>query len=155
MVMPNDTNPLGTIFGGRVMEWVDICGAIAAGRHCRSAVVLAGLDSMSFLHPIHVGEFAILLSSVNFVSNTSLEVGVKVLAENPFTGERRHTSSAYLTYVSLDASGRRQPVAPLVLETDDDRRRFDDGCRRRHLRLATRPQSPLATHTTAGTTPPS
>ena len=106
-------------------------------------MVLAGLDSMSFLHPIHVGEIAILRSSVNYVSNTSLEVGVKVMAENPFTGELRHTSSAYLTYVSLDASGRRQPVAPLMLETDEDRRRCSDAIRRRHLRLATRPEPPL------------
>ena len=141
MVMPNDANPLGTIFGGRVMEWVDICGAIAAQRHCRTPVVLAGLDSMSFFHPIHIGEIALLTSSVNYVSSTSLEVGVKVMSENPLTGERKHTSSAYLTYVSLDATGRRQPVAPLILETDEDRRRWDDGCRRRHLRLATRPQS--------------
>lgn len=151
IVMPNDTNPHGTIFGGRVMEWVDICGGIAAGRHCRTAVVLAGLDSMSFLHPIHVGEVAVLVSSVNFVSNTSLEVGVKVMAENPFTGERRHTSSAYLTYVSLDAAGRRQKVTPLMLETDEDRRRCDDGHRRRLLRLATRPEPPAG----ASATPPS
>lgn len=143
MVMPNDANPLGTIFGGRVMEWVDICGAIAAQRHCRTPVVLAGLDSMSFYHPIQIGEIALLKSSVNYVSNTSLEVGVKVVSEDPLTGERKHTSSAYLTYVSLDSDGRRQQVTPLVLESADDHRRWDDGCRRRHLRLATRrPESP-------------
>ena len=141
IVMPNDANPLGTVFGGRVLEWVDICGAIAAQRHCRTPVVLAGLDSMSFYHPIQVGHIAMLWASVNFVSNTSLEVGVKVVSENPLTGERKHTSSAYLTYVSLDAQGKRQHVAPLIAETDEERRRFADGNRRRHLRLATRPQA--------------
>jgi acyl-CoA hydrolase len=138
IVMPNDANPLGTIFGGRVMEWVDICGAIAAQRHCRTPVVLAGLDQMSFLHPIHVGEIAVLKSSVNYVSNTSLEVGVKVMSENPLTGARCHTSSAYLTYVSLDERGTRQRVVPLVLETDDDRRRWEEGRQRREHRLAVR-----------------
>lgn len=142
IVMPNDANPLGSVFGGRVMEWVDICGAISAQRHCHTPVVLAGLDSMSFLHPIHVGEIAVLQGSVNFVARTSLEVGVKVMSENPLTGERKHTSTAYLTYVSLDAQGVRQPVAPLGLESDEDRRRFADGRRRREQRLATRSSRP-------------
>lgn len=142
IVMPNDANPLGTVFGGRVMEWVDVCGAIAAQRHCRTPVVLAGLDQMSFLHPIHVGEIAVLKSSVNFVSQTSLEVGVMVMSENALTGECRHTSSAYLTYVSLDAQGVRQLVRPLRLETDEDRRRFEEGRRRREVRLEARKREP-------------
>jgi len=142
LVMPNDANPLGSVFGGRVMEWVDKAGAIAAQRHCRTPVVLAGLDQMSFLHPIRVGEVAMLKASVTFVSTTSLEVGVKVVSENPLLGERKHTSTAYLTYVSLDHNGVPQKVPPLHLETDTDRRRFLEGERRRHLRLATRPPKP-------------
>jgi len=135
IVMPNDANPLGTVFGGRVMEWVDIAGAIAAQRHCRTQVVLAGLDEMSFHAPIKIGHIVILKARVNYVSNTSLESGVKVLSEDPLTGEQRHTSSAYLTYVALDGAGDRVPVPRLDLETDDDRRRFHDGERRRRIRL--------------------
>lgn len=142
IVMPNDANPLGTIFGGRVMEWVDIAGAIAAQRHCRTPVVLAGLDEMSFHAPIKIGHIALVKARVNFVSHTSLESGVKVLSEDPLTGERRHTSSAYLTYVALDAQGNRVRVPRLDLQDDEDRRRFADGEKRRALRLQHRKGGP-------------
>ncbi len=142
LVMPNDANPLGTVFGGRVMEWVDIAGGICAQRHCRTPVVLAGLDQMSFMHPIHVGEVALLAAQVSFVANTSLEVGVTVTAENPLTGERRHTSTAWLTYVSLDPRGAPAKVPPLEVETDEARQRFADGARRREARISQQRKPP-------------
>jgi len=135
IVMPNDANPLGTVFGGRVMEWVDIVGAISAQRHCRAPVVLAALDDMQFLHPIMVGHIAVLKARVNWVGNTSIEVGVKVTSENPLTGELRQTSKAYLTYVARNEEGRAVRVPRLILETDEDRRRFADGAERRRERL--------------------
>jgi acyl-CoA hydrolase len=139
VVMPNDTNPLGTVFGGRVMEWVDICGAIAAQRHCRTRVTTASLDSLSFLNPIPTGHIVVLQARVNYVGHTSLEVGVKVMSEDPLTGARRHTSTAYLTYVSFAADGSKCEVPRLELETDDDRRRFRKGELRRQQRLSHRP----------------
>jgi acyl-CoA hydrolase len=138
MVMPNDANHLGTAFGGRVMEWVDIAGAIAASRLCRRPVVLAELDQMTFWHPIKVGHIALLLARVNFVGTSSMEVGVKVLSEDPLTGERRQTSTAYLTYVALDTSGSKLTLPQLALETDDDLRRHAAAQERRAQRLSRR-----------------
>ena len=138
LIMPNDANHLGSVFGGRVMEWVDIAGAISAVRLCRRPVVLAELDQMSFHHPIRIGHVAILLARVNYVGTSSIEVGVKVLSEDPYTGERRHTSSAYCTYVALDPLGSRVTVPRLELSSDDDRRRHAEATERRRLRLARR-----------------
>ncbi len=107
IVMPNDTNPLGKLMGGRVMHWVDICAAIAAGRHSRTAVVTASLDQLDFLCPVPVGGVIVLLSAVNYTGRTSMEVGVKVFHEDRVSGQRKHVVSAYLTFVALhDASGR-------------------------------------------------
>ncbi|MHB2016896.1 MAG: acyl-CoA thioesterase [Candidatus Xenobia bacterium] len=131
VVMPNDTNPRGTVFGGRVLEWIDICGAIAAQRHCRSAVVTVSIDEMSFLSPIKLGHVAILSASVNFVGTSSLEVGVRVDSEDPLTGRTKHCSTAYLTYVALDADGQKIEVPGLELTTDEDRRRWEDAAARR------------------------
>ena len=139
MIMPNDTNPLGSVFGGRVMEWVDIAGVVAANRLCRRPVVLAELDQMTFHHPIKLGHVAVLLARVNFVGTSSIEVGVKVLSEDPATGERKHTSSAYCTYVAFGPDGSKARVPRLELETDDDRRRHEQGAQRRQQRLARRP----------------
>src|SRR5918911_2594693 len=97
--LPNDANPLGNLLGGRVMHLVDMCGALAAIRHARCPVVTASVDYMTFLHPVHIGQLLILKSSVNRVFRTSMEVGVKVWVEDLSTGDRRHTSSAYLTFV--------------------------------------------------------
>jgi acyl-CoA hydrolase len=138
IVFPNDANPLGNIFGGRVMQLMDIVGSISAMRHARNAVVTASMDSLNFKNPVYVGEILILHASVNFVANTSMEVGVKVVAENPLSGERRHTSSAYLTYVAIDRSGHPTPVPPIIPETEEEKRRYAEAQKRRELRLANR-----------------
>ena len=137
-VLPNDANILGKMLGGRVMHLIDIAGALAAGRHANSYVVTASVDYLDFRCPISVGEFIVLKASVNRVFHTSMEVGVKVFAENILTGERKHTSSAYLTYVALDMDRKPHPAPPLILETEEDHRRFREAGERRELRLATR-----------------
>jgi acyl-CoA hydrolase len=142
--LPNDANPLGNMLGGRVMHLIDIAGALAAHRHSNSHVVTASVDSLDFRFPIRVGEFIVLKSSVNRVFRTSMEVGVKVFSENILTGERKHTSSAYLTFVAIDQNREPHPVTPLILETDDDRRRFREAGERRRLRLAMRHKRPLS-----------
>ncbi|MFZ0634309.1 MAG: acyl-CoA thioesterase [Candidatus Acidiferrales bacterium] len=138
VVLPNDANQLGYILGGRVMHLIDIAGAIAAHRHCHSHVVTASVDYLDFRHSIRVGELIVLKSSVNRVFNTSMEVGVKVFSENYITDERVHTSSAYLTFVTIDENHRPRPIPPLILETDEDRRRYREADARRQIRLAQR-----------------
>jgi acyl-CoA hydrolase len=142
-VLPNDANPLGAMLGGRVMHLMDIAGALAAHRHSNSHVVTASVDYLDFRFPIRVGEFIVLKSSVNRVFHTSMEVGVKVFSENILTGERKHTSSAYVTFVAIDLKGEPHNVAPLILETDDDRRRHREAGERRRTRLAMRHKRPL------------
>jgi acyl-CoA hydrolase len=134
IVLPNDTNPLGALLGGRLMHWIDIAGALAAHRHSRSFVVTASIDHLDFLVPVHVGDFIILRSSVNRAFNTSMETGVKVWVESNTTGERRHVSSAYLTFVAVDRHGRHQHVPPVLPETDDEKRRYEGALRRRENR---------------------
>lgn len=134
IVLPNDTNPLGALLGGRLMHWIDVAGALAAHRHSKSYVVTASIDHLDFLVPVHVGDFVILRSSVNRVFRTSMETGVKVYVESYITGERRHVSSAYLTFVAVDRHGRRRIVPPVVPETDDEKRRFEGALRRRENR---------------------
>jgi acyl-CoA hydrolase len=138
VVLPQDANVLGNILGGRVMHLVDIAAAIAAHRHCRSHVVTASVDHLDFRNPIRVGELIVLKASVNRAFHTSLETGVKVFSENVLSGERKHTTSAYLTYVAVDTEGRPIPVPPLICETSEDRRRFRDALARRKARLAHR-----------------
>lgn len=145
-VLPNDANPLGAMLGGRVMHFIDIAGALAAHRHSNSHVVTASVDYLDFRFPIRVGEFIVLKSSVNRVFRTSMEVGVKVFSENVLTGERKHTSSAYVTYVAIDLKGEPHLVPPLILETDEDRRRYRDAGERRRVRLAMRHKAPLPDH---------
>jgi acyl-CoA hydrolase len=142
LAMPNDANPLGNMMGGRVMHFIDIAGALAAHRHSNSVVVTASVDYIDFRYPIPVGEFLVLKSSVNRVFHTSMEVGVKAYAENILTGERKHTSSAYLTFVAIDKDRRTHPVPPLILETAADRRRFREAGERREMRLAMRHKRP-------------
>jgi acyl-CoA hydrolase len=137
-VLPQDANALGTALGGRVMHFVDMAGAIAALRHCHAPVVTASIDHVDFRSPVQVGELMILKSSVNRTFHTSLEVGVKVFSENPLTGERRHTTSAYLTFVALDEERRPKTVPAVSCETDDDRRRYRQALVRRKARLAHR-----------------
>ena len=134
IVLPNDTNPVNALLGGRLMHWIDMAGAMAAHRHCRQYVVTASIDHLDFLVPAHVGDLVILRSSVNRAFHTSMEVGVKVWVENYHVGENRHVSSAYLTFVAVDAAGARLPVPPVIPETDEEKRRYEDAGRRRELR---------------------
>lgn len=136
--LPNDANTLGNVLGGKVMHLVDLAAALAAVRHARCSVVTASVDHMSFLHPIHIGKLIVLRSSVNRVFRTSMEVGVRVEVENLVTGEIQHTSSAYLTFVALDKSGRRVIIAPVIPETEDEKRRYKEAEERRAYRLAMR-----------------
>lgn len=140
LVLPEHTNAMGNIFGGTIMAWIDIIAAIISFRHCRTLVVTASMDDLHFMHPVKLGELVTLKASVNFTSNRSLEVGVKVLAENPLTGDSRHTASAYLTYVSLDSAGKVLPVPAVIPESADEKRRYEEGRQRREMRLARRQQ---------------
>lgn len=140
LVLPQDTNAIGTIFGGRIMEWIDIAAAIVAQRHCRQVAVTASIDELHFLGPVRLGEIVILKASVNFVHKTSMEVGVRVEAEDPKSGRRRKTSTAFLTFVALDDGGKPTPVPPLLLETDEDKRRNQEGQKRQEARSLRRPK---------------
>ncbi|HEX9578216.1 MAG TPA: acyl-CoA thioesterase [Myxococcales bacterium] len=137
-VLPGDGNPLGTAFGGRIAQWIDIAGAIACQRHCRRRVVTASMDDLHFVLPIKVGMIVELRAQVNAVFRTSMEAGVRVESENPTTGERAHACTAYLTFVAQDSDGRPIEVPPLELQTDDDRRRSQDAAKRRAHRLTRR-----------------
>ena len=134
VVLPNDANPLNNLLGGRLMHFIDIAGAMAAHRHSRSYVVTASMDHIDFLAPVHVGDLLILRSSVNRAFHTSMEVGVKCWVENYIAGTRRHIASAYLTFVAFDSRVRHLPVPPVVPETEEEKRRFEDAGRRRELR---------------------
>lgn len=138
VVLPNDANPLGALLGGRLMHWIDVAGALAAHRHAKSYVVTASIDHMDFLTPVHVGDLVILRSTVNRAFNTSMEIGVKVFVENYITGEKRVVSTAYLTFVAVDRHGRRRQVPPVIPETDEEKRRYEDAGRRREYRNAER-----------------
>lgn len=134
LVLPNDANPLGALLGGRLMHWIDLAGALSAHRHSRSYVVTASIDHLDFLVPVHVGDLVVLRSSVNRVFRTSMEVGVKVWVENYLKESRQHVSSAYVTFVAVDAQGHAIPVPEVIPETENEKRRFEDAGRRRELR---------------------
>ncbi len=134
-MMPSDANPLGNIHGGYIMKLVDEAGGLAAMRHAHRPVVTVALDSMSFLSPVKVGHLLTLRSAVNWVGKTSIEVGVRVEAENPITGEIVHTNSAFAVYVALDDTARPCPVPPLILESADERRRWEEAEARQEIRL--------------------
>jgi len=135
-----DANSAGFVHGGIVMKMCDEAAGIAAVKHCRRRVVTAAIDRMTFMDPIHVGELLTCSASLNAVWRTSMEVGVRVEAENPLTGEHRHTSTAYLTMVALDESGRPSPVPPLLAESPVEERRMREAELRRRNRLAEREQ---------------
>jgi len=127
LVLPNDTNNLGNVLGGRVMHLMDICAAMSAYKHARTHVVTASVDEMNFLAPAKKGFILILKSSVNYVANSSMEVGVKIESEDPFSGKIKHTASAYLTFVSLNESGKPTEVPDIIPETDVEIRRYKEG----------------------------
>src|ERR1700747_1823665 len=138
IVLPNDTNPLGALLGGRLMHWIDMAGALAAHRHSRHYVVTQVSAPLDFWTPVHVGDLVVLRSSVNRVFTTSMEVGVTVWVENYLADETRQVSSAYLTFVAVDAAGRHLKVAPVIPESDEEKRRYEDAGRRREIRRAER-----------------
>jgi|SRR5712691_6100664 acyl-CoA hydrolase len=135
VVLPNDANALGFILGGTVMHLIDIAGAIACHRHTRSLLVTAAVDDLQFLHPIKVGDLIILKSHVTCVFTTSLEVQVDVFSEETLTGRRLLTSRAFLTFVAVDREGQRLKVAPLRVESEEERRVCEEAHRRREERL--------------------
>lgn len=136
IVMPGHTNgAAGVLFGGVLVQWIDVCAGVAAMRHAGGAVVTASIDRLDFIVPVRLGDVVVLQAQVNYARRTSMEVGCRVETEDPRTRERRYTTKAYLTFVAVDGGGRPRKVPALELEGEDDRRRFRDGERRRHERL--------------------
>jgi len=143
LALPNDANGWGDLLGGKVMHLVDLAGAISAMRHGHLPVVTASVDSLQFLHPVHIGELIVLRASVNRVFHSSMEVGVRVETEKLTTGERLHTCSAYLTFVALDEERRPASVCPVIPETEEEKRRYRQAGERREYRLAQRQRRDL------------
>src|SRR5579875_1083197 len=135
VIFPNDANAIGNLFGGKLMQLIDVVGAISAVRHSRGIVVTASMDHLDFVAPVHVGEFLILKASVNRAFKTSMEVGVKAMVEDVLGNKgMRHVASAYLTYVALDMFGKKLEVPQVLPETDHQKRRFEDAANRRSMR---------------------
>ena len=143
LVLPNDTNPLGVLLGGRLMHWIDLAAALAAHRHSNSHAVTASMDHIDFVAPISMGDFVILKSSVNRAFKSSMEVGVKAFAENYTTGVVQHVASAYLTFVAIDKERKPVVVPPIIPETSEDKRRYEDALARREASLAARKRAKL------------
>jgi acyl-CoA hydrolase len=135
-VLPSDANPMGTAFGGKIVQWIDLCAALSAQRHCRSPVVTVSMDDLHFHAPIRIGDVALLTSKVTAAFRSSMEVEVTVMAENPVTGETRLCTSAYLTFVALDETGRPTRVPPLLVESAEERHAFALANERRAARLS-------------------
>jgi acyl-CoA hydrolase len=148
IVLPSDANALGTIFGGKIMSWIDIAGAIAAGRHARRVVVTASIDALHFIAPVKVGHIVHIRAAVNFAGKTSMEVGVRVDSENQVTGEVHHTATAYTTFVALDDHGRPTQVPQVQPETPPEKRRYEQAQKRRESRM--RLAEDLKKHTSEG-----
>ena len=132
LVLPNDTNVLGNVHGGRVMCLMDICAAMSAYKHARQPVVTASVDRLDFLAPAKKGDIFILKSSVNYAHKTSMEIGVRIDAEDPFTGQIKHTATAYLTFVAIDSNNKPSSIPQIHPDTDDEKRRYDRA-KSRHL----------------------
>ncbi|MCZ6622902.1 MAG: acyl-CoA thioesterase [Deltaproteobacteria bacterium] len=135
VVLPNDANTHGNILGGKVMHLIDLAGAIAAFRHCRMPVVTVSVDSLRFLHPIRVGQLVLLEANMTRAFTTSMEVEAQVFSEDPLSGNRIKTSTAFLTFVALDKDGRPTPISPLIPETEEEKGRYRAALRRRRRRL--------------------
>jgi acyl-CoA hydrolase len=141
IILPGDTNALGTAFGGKVMQWIDIAAAICARRHVQGIAVTASIDSLQFIAPIHLGDLLIFKASINRAWRTSMEVGVRVECESATTYTRSLAASAYLTFVAVDESGRPKQVPPVLPQTESDLRRFTAAEARRNQRLQSRHHS--------------
>ncbi len=139
LVLPNDANTMGNVLGGRVLHWIDLAAAIVAHRHCRAEAVTASMDQVSFRAPIRVGQLAVIEARMTFVGRTSMEIRVDVQSEDLMSGERRKTSTAYLTFVAVDKNGHPADVPPLLLETEDEKREAKAAEARRAARLHERP----------------
>jgi acyl-CoA hydrolase len=137
-MMPQHANVLGHVFGGVILAMMDTTAAVAAMRHARTSCVTVSIDRVDFREPIQIGELVVMKASVNFVGNTSMEVGVRVETEHLLTGNRRHTNSCYMTFVAVDADGRPMRVPPLIAETPDEQRRNAAARERRRRRLEER-----------------
>jgi acyl-CoA hydrolase len=139
LVLPHEANVHGSVLGGTVMHWIDLAAAVVANRHSRRPVVTAAIDEMSFLAPITVGQFALLHARLTLVDKSSMEIRVEVESEDPLSGEKRHTATAYVTFVAIDPVTKRPtPVPPLLLETDEEREEHARALERRRLRLERR-----------------
>jgi acyl-CoA hydrolase len=138
IMMPQHANVLGHVFGGAILSMMDKTAAVSAFRHARSAVVTVSIDRVDFREPIHVGDLVIMKASVNYTGRTSMEIGVRVEAEDLITGRRRHTNSCYLTFVAVDRNGRPAEVAPVIPETEIEKRRYAAAQERRRRRLEER-----------------
>ena len=136
LVLPSDTNPHGTAFGGIIMQWMDIAAGIAGSRHCRGQVVTVAVDELVFTTPIRLGDVVVVRASVNFVGKTSLEVGVRVEREEAHTGKREHSLTGYFTMVAVDKEGHPTAVPPLTTESEIEARRWAAAQARRAARLA-------------------
>jgi len=137
LVLPNDTNILGNLLGGRLMHWIDIAAALSAARHCNTVAVTAAVDDLNFHHPILLGNIVRLKAAVNRAFNTSMDVGVRVEVEEIATGNIIHTNSAYLTFVSIDNETKRPARVPEIIpESDVEKRRYEQALRRRQQRLS-------------------
>jgi acyl-CoA hydrolase len=138
LMMPQHANIMGNVFGGVVLSLVDRIAAVCAIRHAQKQCVTVSVDKVDFREPIHVGELLTGFARVNYAGKTSMEVGVKIIAEHLITGEKRHTNSCYLTFVALDEHGKPAPVPPIVPETPDEKRRFERAAKRRTSRVMER-----------------
>ena len=138
LVLPHHANQLGILLGGQLMHWIDICAALCASKHNQKICVTASVDRIDFHHPIVVGHAVTLSASVNRVFITSMEIGVKVYAENFKEGTKIHTHTAYLTFVAIDSNGKPVKAIPVVPESDDEKRRYEEALQRRNARLKER-----------------
>ncbi|MBN1300077.1 MAG: acyl-CoA thioesterase [Melioribacteraceae bacterium] len=143
LVLPNHTNQLGNLLGGQLMHWIDICAALSASKHSNRVCVTASVDRIDFHHPIKIGDVVTVIASVNRVFNTSMEVGVKVFADNHVLGTHKHTNSAFLTFVSVDNDGKPVKSSEIAPETQEEKRRYEDALNRRDFRLSRR-RNPVA-----------
>jgi acyl-CoA hydrolase len=143
IMMPGHANNLGHVFGGVVLGMMDKTAAVSAIRHARASCVTASIDRVDFREPIHLGDLVVMKSSVNYVGRTSMEIGVRVEAEDLQTGRRRHTNSCYMTFVAVDRNGRPLEVPDLKPETPDETRRYQAAVERRRRRLEEREQEKL------------
>ncbi len=141
-VFPNDVNNNGTLYGGRLLDWMDTLGGIVAKRHSRSTIVTASIDSLNFINPIRQRDIVILEAWVNYVGTASMEIEVRVMSEDPFTGETRKTCRAFLTYVAIGPDGKPRPVPKLILESEEEKIRFEEAKKRREERLRIRNLEP-------------